>query len=71
MVGMGLEKPEVIKELLDIDKTPGRPRYPLASETPLLLHSAGYPEHLLPPFRLSQRAARNLRKKVCLSKVVL
>ena len=27
MVGRGLEKPEVMKLMLDIDATPGRPQY--------------------------------------------
>ena len=53
MVGRGLEKPEVMKLMLDIDATPGRPQYSLAAETPLLLHSTGYPGHLSPHFRIS------------------
>lgn len=65
MVGKGLEQPEVIKQMLDITETPGRPQYSLASETPLLLHSAGYPEHLAPHYRISRTAAALLRTKVC------
>lgn len=65
MVGSGLERPEIVKELLDLSANPGRPQYPLASESPLLLHSAGFPDHLSPQFRISPRAAGLLRSKVC------
>ena len=65
MVGRGLEKPEVVKQMLDIDAMPGRPQYSLAPETPLLLHSAGYPDHLSPHFRISPTAAGLLHSKVC------
>lgn len=43
MIGRGLEKPEVVQELLDIQKYPGKPSYPLADERPLVLHDCAYP----------------------------
>jgi hypothetical protein len=66
MVGRGLEQPEIVQALLDLKANPGKPHYDLASETSLLLHSAGYPGHLLPQFRLSPLAAGMLHRKVCL-----
>ena len=43
MIGRGLEEPEVVSELLDVSKNPGKPSYPLANELPLVLHECGYP----------------------------
>lgn len=43
MIGNRLEPPSVITELLNVDKYPGKPAYPLAPERPLVLHSCGYP----------------------------
>lgn len=37
LVGEGKEKPEVILDLLDVDKFPGKPQYSLALEIPLNL----------------------------------
>jgi tRNA pseudouridine38/39 synthase len=37
-VGRGEEKPEIIQELLDVDRYPRRPQYMIASEYPLLLY---------------------------------
>jgi tRNA pseudouridine38/39 synthase len=37
LVGQGLEKPTVVKELLDIEKCAGRPKYEMASDRPLVL----------------------------------
>jgi Pseudouridylate synthase len=42
MIGKSLEKPEVIVELLDIEKNPGKPCYPFAPELPLVLHQCEY-----------------------------
>jgi tRNA pseudouridine38/39 synthase len=42
MIGRGLEKPEVILELLDIEKNPGKPCYPFAPDLPLVLHQCEY-----------------------------
>ena len=43
LVGKGLEEPEVVQELLDVQKHPGKPSYPLADEKPLVLHDCAYP----------------------------
>nr|CAG4640959.1 EOG090X083V [Eulimnadia texana] len=42
MVGQGKEKPEVITELLDIEKNPRKPQYSMASELPLNLFECRY-----------------------------
>jgi len=42
MIGEGLEDPNVITELLDINKHPCRPAYGMASDLPLNLFSAHY-----------------------------
>jgi tRNA U38,U39,U40 pseudouridine synthase TruA len=63
-VGSGFEQPEIVQDLLNISANPGRPQYPLASESPLLLHSAGFSDHLSPQFRISESAARMLSGKV-------
>jgi tRNA pseudouridine38/39 synthase len=43
LIGQGVEQPSVVTELLDVDKYPGKPSYPLALERPLVLHDCGYP----------------------------
>lgn len=43
MIGNGLESPSIITELLDVEKNPGKPSYPLADEKPLVLHDCAYP----------------------------
>ncbi|KAL3619776.1 hypothetical protein CASFOL_034688 [Castilleja foliolosa] len=42
MVGQGLESPNVIDELLDIDRTPRKPQYTMAPEIPLVLRSCEF-----------------------------
>ncbi|ORY98598.1 pseudouridine synthase [Syncephalastrum racemosum] len=42
LVGQGLEKPEVVSELLDVSKVESRPDYPMASELPLLLYECEF-----------------------------
>jgi tRNA pseudouridine38/39 synthase len=37
LVGQGLEKPEVVKELLDVGANPRKPHYEMASDQPLVL----------------------------------
>jgi hypothetical protein len=41
LIGDG-EDPEIMKNVLDIDKYPGKPNYIMAPELPLVLHSCGY-----------------------------
>jgi tRNA pseudouridine38/39 synthase len=43
MIGNGLESPDIISELLDVKKHPGKPSYSLADEKPLVLHDCVYP----------------------------
>lgn len=42
LVSQKLEKPEVVKALLDIDQTPSRPEYPMASDLPLMLYDCEF-----------------------------
>lgn len=37
LIGQGLEKPEVITQLFDIDANPGKPQYEMADDKPLVL----------------------------------
>ncbi|KAG0652676.1 tRNA-uridine isomerase 3 [Hyphodiscus hymeniophilus] len=43
LVGQGLEKPSIVTELLDIEKTPRRPGYEMAQDTPLVLWDCIFP----------------------------
>lgn len=43
MIGRRLEPPSIVTELLDVEKYPGKPSYPPATEFPLVLHECGYP----------------------------
>ena len=42
LVGRGLEEPSIVTELLNVQKHPRKPAYPLAPEQPLVLHDCGY-----------------------------
>lgn len=42
LVGQKLEKPEIVKALLDIDQVPARPEYPMASDLPLMLYDCEF-----------------------------
>ena len=42
MIGKGLEPPNVVTELLNVKKYPGKPSYAPASEFPLVLHDCGF-----------------------------
>lgn len=44
LVGQGLEKPSVVDELLDIQKTPHKPMYDMASDQPLVLWDCVFPD---------------------------
>lgn len=46
LVGQGLEPPDVIAKLLDVEREPCKPQYSMASELPLVLHEIGYDEEL-------------------------
>jgi tRNA pseudouridine(38-40) synthase len=42
LIGRGLEDPSIVTELLNVEKYPGKPSYPLADERPLVLHDCQY-----------------------------
>mmetsp|Transcript_9879 Transcript_9879/g.21335 ORF Transcript_9879/g.21335 Transcript_9879/m.21335 type:complete len:680 (+) Transcript_9879:261-2300(+) len=42
MVGKGLESPDIVDHLLDVQTNPGKPSYPMADELPLVLHRCSY-----------------------------
>lgn len=42
LVGQRLEEPTIVKDLLNIEKIPSRPDYPMASELPLLLYECEF-----------------------------
>ncbi|NWJ06089.1 PUS3 synthase, partial [Crypturellus undulatus] len=42
LVGQGMEQPEVIDELLDVEKNPRKPQYSMAVEFPLVLHECHF-----------------------------
>ncbi|OUS48934.1 Exopolyphosphatase [Ostreococcus tauri] len=47
MVGLGHEPPSVVERLLDLERTPRKPQYPMAPEESLLLWRSGYDESRL------------------------
>jgi tRNA pseudouridine38/39 synthase len=44
LVGQGLEAPEIVPQLLDVDKTPTKPLYEMAADTPLVLWNCIFPD---------------------------
>ncbi|KAI3513637.1 hypothetical protein L1887_20974 [Cichorium endivia] len=42
LIGQGLESPEVVDALLDVEKTPRKPQYKMAPEIPLVLRSCEF-----------------------------
>lgn len=43
LVGQGLERPDIIDQLLDLEKVPNRPSYEMASDAPLVLWDCIFP----------------------------
>ncbi|KAL1638412.1 pseudouridine synthase deg1 [Neofusicoccum ribis] len=43
LVGQGLEKPSIVRELLDVKRNPTKPKYEMASDTPLVLWDCVFP----------------------------
>lgn len=43
LVGQGLEHPSIVKDLLDIQKTPAKPKYEMANDAPLVLWDCIFP----------------------------
>ena len=42
MVGQGIEQPDIIRRILDVEATPEKPLYKMASEVPLVLWDCAY-----------------------------
>ncbi|KAM5245721.1 tRNA pseudouridine(38/39) synthase [Ctenodactylus gundi] len=42
LIGQGMEKPEIIDELLNVEKNPQKPQYSMAVEFPLVLHDCKF-----------------------------
>lgn len=42
LVGQGLEPPETVRDLLDIEKVPSKPDFPMASDLPLVLYDCEF-----------------------------
>ena len=51
LVGSGVEKPNIVSQLLDVDLTPTKPAYEMANEIPLVLFSCRYWERSLNWYR--------------------
>lgn len=68
LVGQGLEKPDVITRLLDVERQPQRPVYEIAWGVPLVLYDCEYPAMAwtVPPFvdvkRLEAQRTQSLMK---------
>lgn len=43
LVGQELEKPEIVLELMDVEKNPSRPLYDMGSDIPLILYDCKFP----------------------------
>ncbi|KAL6451250.1 DEG1 tRNA pseudouridine(38/39) synthase [Candida maltosa Xu316] len=43
-IGQGLEKPDLIRDLLDMTKFPTKPQYEMANDIPLVLYDCEFPE---------------------------
>jgi tRNA pseudouridine38/39 synthase len=43
LVGQGLEKPSIVRDLLDIQKMPSKPKYEMAKDAPLVLWDCIFP----------------------------
>lgn len=63
LVGQKFEKPEVVSSLLDVEKTPRRPTYEMASDIPLVLYDCGFPEMEWKSFK-TQDSLRRLEDRL-------
>lgn len=43
LVGQGLEKPEIVRDLVDVDKHPVKPVFEMAADLPLVLYDCKFP----------------------------
>lgn len=65
LVGTNKESPNVIRDLLDVEKCPGQPNYNRASPLPLCLFDCKYDTNDLPVgWMYNQDAMRNLRRQL-------
>ncbi|NXK89741.1 PUS3 synthase, partial [Formicarius rufipectus] len=44
LIGQGMESPDIINELLDVEKNPRKPQYSMAVEFPLVLYDCEFPD---------------------------
>ena len=58
LVGEGKESPDIVSQLLDIERMPRRPNYEMASDAPLLLHSIDYDQIEVALIRCGARGAQ-------------
>lgn len=47
LVGQGLEPAEIVRDLLDVEKYPGKPIYEMAADIPLVLWDCGFPDNMV------------------------
>ncbi|KAL3504607.1 hypothetical protein ACH5RR_034448 [Cinchona calisaya] len=67
LIGQGLESPNVVDLLLDIEKTPRKPQYTMASEIPLVLQSCEFEDlRFICPSGAKQALHEHLKKE-CLN----
>ncbi|XP_013199182.1 tRNA pseudouridine(38/39) synthase [Amyelois transitella] len=59
LVGQGLESPDIVKELLDVDTHPRKPQYSMALDIPLNLFHCSYPLELSQPWHYDVDELRN------------
>lgn len=60
LVGQGLEDPNLIKEMLDIEKMPRKPIYEMASDIPLILYECEFsPMEWIVPDQTTDKASRS------------
>lgn len=65
LVGQGREQPEAVDQMLDVERTPGKPEYEMAADTPLVLADCAYEEGSVDwryPLRLDQTISRQWGK---------
>ena len=66
LVGLGREEPSVVRDLLDLEKTPRKPQFEMAPEEPLLLWNSGFEPGTV-EWQLSRGASEQLVQHVAQS----
>ncbi|PNS14988.1 tRNA pseudouridine(38-40) synthase [Sphaceloma murrayae] len=71
LVGQGLEPPSIVSDLLNVEKTPTRPKYEMASDAPLVLWDCIFPKRGDPErkeslmwVRVGDQGGRDLNKQI-------